>query len=106
MSGRWGCTDCSFHCDGRAPRRSRTRRLFEELPMIRENKMIARRLRIGVYICHCGMNIAKQVEVETVTEFASQLPGVVLARNYKFMCSDPGQEVIQQDIRDSALDGV
>ncbi len=60
-------------------------------------------IRIGVYICHCGSNIAAKVDVNEVTEFAKTLPGVVVARNYKFMCSDPGQELIIQDIKEYKL---
>ena len=44
--------------------------------------------KIGVYICHCGANIASTVDVEEVTEFAKTLASVVVARDYKFMCSD------------------
>ncbi len=54
--------------------------------------------RVGVYICHCGTNIAATVDVEAVTNFASSLPGVVVARHYSYMCSDPGQALIKQDI--------
>jgi heterodisulfide reductase subunit A len=60
-------------------------------------------VRIGVYICHCGINIAGKVDIADVTAFAATLPGVVVARDYKFMCSDPGQELIQQDIREHGL---
>ncbi len=56
--------------------------------------------RIGVYVCHCGANIANVVDVPHVTEFAKGLRSVVVARDYKFMCSDPGQELIRADIRD------
>ena len=56
--------------------------------------------KIGVYVCHCGRNIAGKVDVESVVAFASGLPHVAVARNYTFMCSDPGQELIEQDIRD------
>jgi len=56
------------------------------------------RARIGVYICHCGTNIAQTVNVIELREFAEGLPGVVLARDYQFMCSDPGQELIKADI--------
>ena len=57
--------------------------------------------RIGVYVCHCGSNIAGKVDVEqAVAEFAATLPNVAVARDYKFMCSDPGQELIEQDIRE------
>lgn len=62
--------------------------------------------RIGVYICHCGVNIAATVDVERVTEFAATLPGVAVARHYLYMCSDPGQGLIQQDIEELGLDGV
>ncbi|HOF88436.1 MAG TPA: FAD-dependent oxidoreductase, partial [Armatimonadota bacterium] len=63
-------------------------------------------VRIGVYICHCGINIAGKVDVADVTQFAASLPGVVVARDYKFMCSDPGQELIQQDIREHGLNRI
>ena len=62
--------------------------------------------RIGVYICHCGANIASVVDVEALTEFAQGLDSVVVARNYKFMCSDPGQELIKNDIKEQRLDRV
>jgi heterodisulfide reductase subunit A len=50
--------------------------------------------RIGVYVCHCGTNIAAMVDVEQVAEFAATLPHVVVARDYLYMCSDPGQTLI------------
>jgi len=59
--------------------------------------------RIGVYICHCGTNIAATVDVEAVREFASRLPGVVVARNYTYMCSEPGQGLIKQDCEEQGL---
>ena len=62
--------------------------------------------RIGVYICHCGSNIAGTVSVEALTEFAQTLDAVVLARNYVFMCSDPGQELIRNDVREFRLNRV
>ncbi|MGD2147890.1 MAG: CoB--CoM heterodisulfide reductase iron-sulfur subunit A family protein [Anaerolineae bacterium] len=62
--------------------------------------------RIGVYICHCGVNIAATVDVEAVAATAGQLPGVVVARDYTYMCSDPGQALIRQDIRDHGLNRV
>ncbi len=62
--------------------------------------------KVGVYICHCGANIASTVDVEAVTEFAKSLPSVTIARNYKFMCSDPGQELIKNDIRALELNRV
>ena len=62
--------------------------------------------RIGVYICHCGTNIAGKVNVEEVVNYAKKLPGVVVARHYKYMCSDPGQDLIKNDIRELELDRV
>ena len=62
--------------------------------------------KVGVYVCHCGHNIAGKVDVERVVAFAASLPGVSVARDYKFMCSDPGQELIQQDIRDGLVNRV
>lgn len=62
--------------------------------------------RIGVYICHCGANIAGTVDVEQVTNFAKGLHSVALAREYKFMCSDPGQELIKNDIKEQGINRV
>jgi len=59
--------------------------------------------RIGVYICHCGTNISKTVDIDKVREFAAGLPNVVAARDYKFVCSDPGQKMIRDDITDPVL---
>ena len=54
--------------------------------------------KIGVYVCHCGTNIAATVDVAAVARFAATRPRVAVARDYKFMCSQPGQERIQKDI--------
>ena len=62
--------------------------------------------RIGVYICHCGSNIADTVDVAAVTEFAQGLDSVVITRDYKFMCSQPGQELIKNDIKELGLNRV
>ena len=62
--------------------------------------------KTGVYVCHCGANIAGTVDVEQVTEFAKGLPSVAVARDYKFICSDPGQELIKDDIRELGIDRV
>jgi heterodisulfide reductase subunit A len=64
------------------------------------------KIKTGVYVCHCGTNIAATVDVESVTEFARGLEGVVLARNYTYMCSDPGQDLIKQDIQEHGLNRV
>jgi heterodisulfide reductase subunit A len=59
--------------------------------------------RIGFYICHCGINIAYRVRVREVAEYAAALPNVAVSRDYLFMCSDPGQELIENDIREHHL---
>ncbi|MGA9117582.1 MAG: NAD(P)-binding protein [Bacteroidota bacterium] len=63
-------------------------------------------VRIGVYICHCGVNIAATVNVAEVRDFAARGPSVVVARDYKFMCSDPGQDLIKGDIRNLGVNRV
>jgi heterodisulfide reductase subunit A len=59
--------------------------------------------RIGVYICHCGTNIAHTVDIEEVARFAAALPNVAVVREYKYMCSDPGQELIKKDVQEDDL---
>jgi heterodisulfide reductase subunit A len=63
-------------------------------------------MRIGVYVCHCGTNIAATVDVHEVAKFANSLPNVAIARDYVYMCSDPGQEQIKKDISDFSLERV
>jgi len=62
--------------------------------------------RIGVFVCHCGTNIADTVDVDEVREFASGLPGVVASVDYKFMCSEPGQLLIKENIEKLHLNRV
>jgi heterodisulfide reductase subunit A len=62
--------------------------------------------KIGVYVCHCGINIAHTVDVEEVARAAAELSDVAVARDYIYMCSDPGQQLIQDDIREMGLDRV
>jgi len=62
--------------------------------------------RVGVYVCHCGTNIAGMVDVEAVANFASKLGSVAVARHYAYMCSDPGQALIKEDIKNEGLDRV
>lgn len=64
------------------------------------------KVRTGVYICHCGTNIAATVDVAAVSDYAATLDGVVLARDYAYMCSDPGQDLIKQDIQEHGLNRV
>ncbi|MFW6140307.1 MAG: FAD-dependent oxidoreductase [Acidobacteriota bacterium] len=62
--------------------------------------------RIGVFICHCGANIANKVNVYDVAEYASKLDNVAFATEYKFMCSDPGQDLIRRSIKEHNLNRV
>lgn len=59
--------------------------------------------RVGVYICHCGTNIAKTVDVEEVAAWAGEQLDVVCSREYKFMCSSLGQDLIEEDIKEQGL---
>lgn len=59
--------------------------------------------RVGVYVCHCGHNIAGTVDVEHVAEWSLKLPHVVVARDDKFMCASTGQEQIEKDIKEFDL---
>ena len=67
---------------------------------------MAREPKIGVYICHCGTNIAGVVDVEALRTFAEALPGVSVARTYIYMCSDPGQKLVKDDIEAGLVDRV
>ena len=60
-------------------------------------------IRVGVYVCHCGKNIAGSVNCEEVAKFASTLPHVVLSKHNLYTCSDPGQETIKKDILENKL---
>jgi heterodisulfide reductase subunit A len=64
------------------------------------------KVKIGVYVCHCGTNIAATVDVADVAEFARTLEGVALSRDYTYMCSDPGQDLIKQDIKEHGLNRI
>jgi heterodisulfide reductase subunit A2 len=80
----------------------------DEEKMVEEQKQRSEpeELRIGVYICHCGKNIAGSVDVEEVTKYASTLPHVVLAKDNMYSCSDPGQESMKKDIIENKLNRV
>jgi heterodisulfide reductase subunit A len=78
-------------------------RLESENPLTLSNNGSS---RIGFYVCHCGTNIAGVVDVQALAEYAATLPGVVVSREYKYMCSDPGQELIQQDIKGNRLNRI
>jgi heterodisulfide reductase subunit A len=63
-------------------------------------------MKIGVYVCECGSNIAGTVDTEEVANSVKGLPNVAISRVYKYKCSDPGQELIKQDIEELGLDKV
>jgi heterodisulfide reductase subunit A len=71
-----------------------------------ETKPVAEQPRIGVYVCHCGLNIAGSVDCEDVAKFAATLPNVVLAQDNRYTCSDQGQEGIKKDIKEHKLNRV
>ena len=62
--------------------------------------------RIGVYVCHCGLNIAGTVDCEAVAKFAATLPNVVVSKDNRYTCSDQGQELIKNDIKEHNLNRV
>jgi heterodisulfide reductase subunit A len=62
--------------------------------------------KVGVYICYCGGNISDHVDVEAVRDKAARLPGVAAARTNMFMCSDPGQEMIMEDLKNGVVNRV
>jgi heterodisulfide reductase subunit A len=64
------------------------------------------KVKTGVYVCHCGTNIAATVDVAAVTQYARSLEGVVISRDYTYMCSDPGQDLIKKDIQEYGLNRV
>jgi len=74
--------------------------------MVEERDVSNEEPRIGVYVCHCGINIAGVVDVEAVAEYSKTLPNVVLAKDYKYYCSDPGQQAIQEDIKEQNLNRI
>ncbi|MBN2229584.1 MAG: CoB--CoM heterodisulfide reductase iron-sulfur subunit A family protein [Candidatus Thorarchaeota archaeon] len=62
--------------------------------------------KIGVFICHCGSNIAGVVDIEKVKEAIAKLPNVEVIDDYKYVCSKPGQQIVKDHIKNSRLDGV
>ena len=62
--------------------------------------------RIGVFICWCGSNIAASVDVEKVAEVIGKEPGVVFSTNYQYICSENGQQLIKQAIKEHNLTGI
>lgn len=62
--------------------------------------------RIGVFLCWCGSNIGGVVDIPKVVEAAKNFPGVVFVKDNKYTCSEPGQEIIIQAIKENKLEGV
>ncbi len=62
--------------------------------------------KVGIYICHCGGNISDHVDVERLADQVKGLPGVAVTHTNMFMCSDPGQELIQEDIKAGRINRV
>lgn len=62
--------------------------------------------RVGVFVCECGTNIGSVVDASKVVEASLTMPGVVFATNYKYMCSDPGQDLIKKAAQDHGLEQV
>ena len=83
------------------------------VPTHRENHTMSEKIdtptddaKVGVYICYCGGNISDHVDVEKVAEVVRDIPGVSVAKTNMFMCSDPGQELIQEDILNNGINRV
>ncbi len=71
-----------------------------------KNDLGAQDARLGVFICHCGHNIARKVHVDEVVAAAGDWPGVVYAGDYKYLCSEPGQKLLREKISEVGLDAV
>lgn len=69
-------------------------------------KSVDQEARIGVYVCHCGLNIAQTVDCKKVADGAAGAEGVVVSKDIVYACSEPGQQQIKQDIIDNDLDRV
>ncbi len=73
---------------------------------VKDSKDTRSERKVGVYVCRCGGNISDHVDVEKVCEQAGNLPGVVVARENMFMCSDPGQDLIIEDLKNGVVDRI
>jgi heterodisulfide reductase subunit A len=62
--------------------------------------------RIGVYVCHCGLNIAQTVDCPKVAQMAADLDNVVISKDIPYACSEPGQKQIRDDIMENHLDRI
>ena len=71
-----------------------------------ETALKPEQLRVGVFVCHCGLNIAGTVDVKAVAEYAKTIPDVVFVKENRYTCADPGQEEIRKAIREQKLNRV
>jgi len=62
--------------------------------------------RVGVFVCHCGINIAGTVKIPELVERVGKMPGVAVVKDYKYTCSDPGQQMIRDSVKNDQLDRV
>jgi heterodisulfide reductase subunit A len=80
----------------------------EKVSIMKKNHVLSENrgedVRIGVYVCRCGLNIAQTVDCQWVARQASALSGVVVAKEIPYACSEPGQMTIKEDIREHNLD--
>lgn len=63
-------------------------------------------VRIGTYVCHCGLNIGHVLDCKKLVERSKELPGVIIARDYPYLCSEPGQKIIKDDIKEFNLNRI
>jgi len=79
---------------------------METSTLLKNNNNAQEPPRIGVYVCHCGLNIARTVDCEKVAELAARIKGVVISTNVSYACSEPGQQQIKDDIHEHGLDRI
>ena len=63
-------------------------------------------VKIGVFLCHCGINIASTIDIEAVKKAFKNHPDIVLTEDYKYLCSEPGQDLIKNKIEQEKLDRI
>lgn len=74
--------------------------------LVKTSNNMQKQPRIGVYVCHCGLNIAQTVDCQKVAELASQLDDVIVSKDIIYACSEPGQQQIKKDILEHGLDRI
>lgn len=62
--------------------------------------------RIGLFVCRCGENIARTVQVQRVVDFAKRIPGAAVSADYRYLCSAPGQKIVMDANQEHALNGI